>query len=732
MLAIVLWYHMKYMLMMLQNLSRFLRTKSAERKVELSESEQKSKLNYCFYCDNEYTNIQGHWFSQHRREQEVMQILCQKTVSGRLRNIMKLKLLGNNLHNLVVDSQFQQASYTDNVHDKTIDSKSETTDLNVQCTDNGQQLDSSTSEAEEHSGANDESESTSCIQVLQQKVGVSWFDKKPYCFFCGIQQAQLQRHWITKHSAESAVIAITGSSDKADRLRQITKLRNLGNHLHNIGCLREGKGEILVTYRPKGGYAKAYDYAPCERCFSYLIKGDIYRHKCKFGTDNKKGRVASSSSLLLPPPPGVSVQLNEILNGMKDVGVKLVAKTDSLIGDYAAKLIAKKGMTKKLYIRDKIREVARFLIEMRKQDALSHATLTQCITPQCFRRCVQAVKSLAGFSDVSTSYSRPSLALKIGHALQKLAKLVKRNSIENSVADGIAAADHFSELCSMEWGDEIAHSARLTLQDRKENKIKLLPLTSDVIKLNKYLCDISDESMDKLINVESRCGIEITWRELAEATLSHIITFNRRRQGEVSKMTLLQYNSRTSVNLTSDVNDALSPVEQNLCKLFTRVELKGKRDRIVPVLLTSRAQSAMDMLIRFRDQAGVRTDNNYVFAYSHSNNYLRGCDALRNASKKCGAEHPETLRSTNFRKHVATLSQVLNLKNNELDMLAQFMGHSIDVHRKFYRLPDDVIQTSQLAKIFMLMDNGQLAQQKGKSLDEIILTIDSNDFVLGK
>jgi len=60
------------------------------------------------------------------------------------------------------------------------------------------------------------------------------------------------------------------------------------------------------------------------------------------------------------------------------------------------------------------------------------------------------------------------------------------------------------------------------------------------------------------------------------------------------------------------------------------------------------------------------------------------------------------------------------------------MGHSIDVHRKFYRLPDDVIQTSQLAKIFMLMDNGQLAQQKGKSLDEIILTIDSNDFVLGK
>ena len=49
-------------------------------------------------------------------------------------------------------------------------------------------------------------------------------------------------------------------------------------------------------------------------------------------------------------------------------------------------------------------------------------------------------------------------------------------------------------------------------------------------------------------------------------------------------------------------------------------------------------------------------------------------------SKNCGAERPEALKSTNLRKHVATSSQLLNLENNELDVLAKFMGHDIRTH----------------------------------------------------
>ena len=136
--------------------------------------------------------------------------------------------------------------------------------------------------------------------------------------------------------------------------------------------------------------------------------------------------------------------------------------------------------------------------------------------------------------------------------------------------------------------------------------------------------------------------------------------------------------------------------------------------------------------MKYRSAAAIRVDNQYVFAYSHSDNHLRGCDTLRQAANSCGAKNPSSLRSTIFRKHVATLSQVLNLKNNELDLLAQFMGHDVRVHREFYRLPNDVLQTSKLAKLFLLMDNGQLASQKGKSLDELLLDVAPETDAVGK
>jgi len=65
-------------------------------------------------------------------------------------------------------------------------------------------------------------------------------------------------------------------------------------------------------------------------------------------------------------------------------------------------------------------------------------------------------------------------------------------------------------------------------------------------------------------------------------------------------------------------------------------------------------------------------------------------------------------------------------------MLAQYMGHNIRVHRQFYRLPNDVLQTSKLAKLFLLMDCGQLTSQKGKSLDELLMDVSIDCDFIGK
>ena len=505
--------------------------------------------------------------------------------------------------------------------------------------------------------------SENSVHVSKRNCSVQYFDKKPYCFYCGTQQTQIQRHWLTRHKEEHAVVEITFSVDKAERLRRIVRLRNMGIHMHNTEVLREQKGEFLITYRSKHATDPA-DYVPCEYCFCYLSKKIFYKHQCKFSeVRGQKGRKVMNASLLLPSPKGTSAKVAELLAGMLDGTTKLVARNDSLVIDYASKLVAKKGMQKKAYIRDKIREVTRFLISMRKLEGLENVTLADCILPDRFKQCISAVKELSGFQEQTLTYSTPSLALKLGHTLQKLAKITKRNAIEKNDDDKIKSSDYFSELCTMEWGDEIARHALDTLQDKKRNKVNILPLSSDVVKLNEYLNKVSGILSTQLTQMQvDGCGVEETWRLLAEATLAQIIIFNRRQQGEVSKMTTEEYERKTRISLSSDAMEALSPIEQRLCKMFVRVEVKGKRDRTVPVLLLLKMQTSIDLLMKYRFAAGIRVTNNYVVAYSNSDNFLRGSDALRKAASVCGAKNSLALRSTNLRKHVATLSQVLNLK----------------------------------------------------------------------
>lgn len=70
----------------------------------------------------------------------------------------------------------------------------------------------------------------------------------------------------------------------------------------------------------------------------------------------------------------------------------------------------------------------------------------------------------------------------------------------------------------------------------------------------------------------------------------------------------------------------------------------------------------------------------------------------------------------------------MNLQKYELDQVARFLGHDVRIHRQFYRLPSDVMQTAKVAKILIAMERGDIDMIKGKSLDEV--DIGPNDGIL--
>jgi hypothetical protein len=140
---------------------------------------------------------------------------------------------------------------------------------------------------------------------------------------------------------------------------------------------------------------------------------------------------------------------------------------------------------------------------------------------------------------------------------------------------------------------------------------------------------------------------------------------------------------------------------------------------IAAVLFPRQVKENIDLLIRSRNSLTNCLNSKYLFPTKSASSPIRGTDVLRSIAIDCGAEHPKRLRSTKLRKHIATMTQLFNLSENEIDILAKFLGHDIRVHREFYRLPDGTMQVAKVSKLLMMMESGQITRNSVNLLDDI-------------
>lgn len=148
----------------------------------------------------------------------------------------------------------------------------------------------------------------------------------------------------------------------------------------------------------------------------------------------------------------------------------------------------------------------------------------------------------------------------------------------------------------------------------------------------------------------------------------------------------------------------------------------GKRRRTVPVLIDRQVESALQAIHMFSQQHGH--DNMYVFNRPGITDFVRGVDALRevvvNCSRVVQLHQPQLLRSTNLRKHIASTCQIISLREEELEWLANHLGHDIATHKNYYRLPQNCIELAKISKLLYLSTSGNVKNLKGCSLDSIV------------
>ncbi|KAK6168062.1 hypothetical protein SNE40_021963 [Patella caerulea] len=576
---------------------------------------------------------------------------------------------------------------------------------------------------------------TITVMTTNNDGNVRKWDKKHYCYFCSEGQSKLPRHLMSKHSDEPEVVKVKAETNLETRSNMLCKLRNLGNHKHNCDVIRKNSGQLIVGYRPSKQSVNPNDYGPCSYCYGYYVRQDLWKHRCPLKPQKRKNnqddadcecprireRMASKSILLKPAPCGVLAPLNQILAPMKSDEISRIVQSDDLILEVAKREFMKAGHDEDQhnYIRSKLRELGRLLWQLRKNTLKPNACLQSFIDPEKFSTLIKSVHDLAGFDFDSHDFKIPSLALKLGHTIKKCALIVKANALEKNDKDMAEIADNFYKLCEMKWEIEISTHAHRTLYQAKRNNPDVLPSSTDVVILSQYLDTTGDDQKARLNNSSENKDIKMSWDLLNEITLCQIILFNRRRQGEVSKMKTADFHKKQITKVGDTIH--LSEIEKHLCKIFEVVEVVGKRGGTVPVLLTTQMTERISHLLDKRSELEIPAENKFLFPRSsyQSFGHIRGSDAMRKHALLAEVKNPETMRSTKLRKQVATVAQMLALKENQIELLANYMGHDVRVHREYYQLPDNVLRVTKLSRLFIAMEQGTLQKYQGRSLDEL-------------
>lgn len=508
-----------------------------------------------------------------------------------------------------------------------------------------------------------------------------------------------ERHLERNHTDCKEVINMLSFPKRhAERKKILSIIRNTAKFNEFL------KGKIYPKY---GRIPDNTEYYPCHRCKALLKKHYLSRHrrKCllietheKQNKNNRFNEAAASQTLI-----ACSLDENKTLNKlrvkdqvfprMKVDDISLVAKTDYLIYKFGENYLKKhKREQLNIVCSNKMRELARFLIEFRKISNSPNYTLKDILTPKLFDTVIECAKNLGGYDKEQKTYRAASLSAHLGTSLKQVSDLFITSLLkeDSSLCVPVAKREEiiketkrFKQLIETQWTTEISSLAFRNLQEQRWQKPVMLPLTSDIKKFKDFVTETADKAVCIL---KENPNNKKEFKNLVEAALTLTVLFNRRRIGDVQYTYLNTYTKYETTLNQEECEMALSETEKMLTKYYKRLVTGGKGSRPIAILLPIKLQDYISFFIDIRIKYDmVPNENPYLFSSPGSNKWMRGDVIIRNFAKKAGLQYPNQISSNRLRKQIATVMQILNLSSEELEQFALFMGHTEKTHNEFYK-----------------------------------------------
>ncbi|KAJ8932666.1 hypothetical protein NQ314_014533 [Rhamnusium bicolor] len=546
--------------------------------------------------------------------------------------------------------------------------------------------------------------------------------KKYFCTFCKKLVSKIARHLETVHKDEDCVKAFSALPKcNPERRKLINLIRGTGTFEFNTNA-NYNNGDLKVCRRPQTKKnRKSTHYECCPKCKDYFSKITFKRHcdKC-LGNLKKNDRtvtVMGKRCRASVHSKASDILKNHVFPPLREDDVVRSIRYDEFVILYA-NLLCEQYRSPHNYkmIRSHLRLIGRFLLIMKRLEPLIK-TVVDCFQPKYFDKALVAIDEIAELDTDSHLYKKPTVALNVGTILRKMANFYISECIKREDQLAKRQTKDFISLIDVNFNPKVSQTAfESRLQLSRKKKIEL-PSMEDIRLLNKYL-------NDNLKTYYEQLSIKFdynTWKQLASLTLLSLIFFNRRRVGESERLKIIDFEGYQSVDENSDkeIFNSLSAGGKKAAQSFVRIVVRGKLGRNVAILLNKLYFNCVKLVLKHRESAGVLRSNPYVFGLPNEPDdppkHLQACALMRIHSVKCQALKPHLLRGTILRKHIATQSVLLNLTEEEVSDLANYMGHADKIHKSHYRLP---IVSREIAQISKLLQKAQGDEPEGEESDE--------------
>lgn len=465
----------------------------------------------------------------------------------------------------------------------------------------------------------------------------------------------------------------------------INFLRKEGNFL------MYSKNIIRPVQRPVVSDAKKkLIFLPCKFCKGLYKKESLTRHAklCVFNKNKNETKISYSSigQTMLAFTESRKAFLDrlrlktEVFNIMHADRISLVGKSDPIICQYAEDYLRKH---KRRHIRNivsnKIREMGRLLIKL--QDLYNIHSILEALKPENFDKVVSSARIISGYCESTKEFQAPSLAMHFRTILVTVCStavtlILKKNPvlpIEN-YEEALRNVNNFRELVRDNWKFEMGSLAEKDLSEKKSLNPQKLPVAKDIILFNNNCNAVAEKAQHELENDLNNIK---AFKNLSEATLALTISLNRKRSGDVQYIKIETYNKDTT-SMQENCLNILTETEKQLTQHFKRVVTIGKGSKAVPILFPKKIQKFICLMLKVREHTDfIPKENPYLFALDGTKDrWIDGAYVLRKYANSCGAQNPATITSSRLRKQIATVLQILNLNEIEMEQLATFMGHT--------------------------------------------------------